>query len=57
MYLVAAKLMPRQIMTGGGTSKIEPDLVGQEKQDKGHEEDNEMEKIKMPLKSLLFSLC
>jgi len=26
---------------GGGTSKIEPDLLGQEKQEKGHEGDNE----------------
>lgn len=30
----------------GGTSKIEPDVLGQEKQEKGHEGDNKMEKNK-----------
>lgn len=29
---------------GGGTSKIETDLLGQEEQEKGHEGDSEMEK-------------
>lgn len=30
----------------GETSKFEPDLPGQEKQEKGHEGDNEVEKNK-----------
>lgn len=36
---------------GGGTSK-KPDLLGQEKQEKGHEGDNEMEKNKILFKSM-----
>lgn len=38
---------------GGGTSKIEPDLLGQEKQEKGHEGDNEVEKNKNAVQKYL----
>ena len=56
---VAGKLMSRQIIRGEveGPLQVEPNLFGQEEQEKGHEGDNEMEKIKMPFKSLLFRLC
>lgn len=37
----------------GATSKIEPDLLGQEKQEKGREGDNEMgKKIKIVFKNI-----
>lgn len=59
VYLVAGKLMSRQIIRGEEDKplRLSPTFLDKRNKKRDMAGDNEMEKIKMPFRSLLFILC